>query len=274
MTGAKTYQETSMNMRAYLPGFGLLIVLASFAFAQNNSAPAGAGTSKPSQLQELVLANQILANEGVLDAYGHVSIRDERNPNQYLLARAIAAGTVTASDIITYDLDSNPIGDNRPGFSERFIHGQIYKARPDVMAVVHFHAPEVIPFTVTPIALRPMIHMAGFLPQVMPIFEIRKAGGITDMLVRSNELGKALADTLADKSVVLLRGHGAAVAAPSLHIATGRAYYTVSNARAQAQAMLLAGDKITFLDPEEAKKAGDQDAFERGWNYWKYKVEK
>ncbi len=274
MTGAKTNEETTtMNMRGYLIGFGMLIVLASFSLAQNNSTPAG-GAPKPSQIEELVLANHILSNEGVLDAYGHVSVRDERNPNQFLLARAIAAGTVTASDIITYDLDSNPVGDNRPSFSERFIHGQIYKARPEVMSVVHFHAADVIPFTVSPVPLRPLIHMAGFLPQVMPIFEIRKAGGLTDMLVRSNELGKALADTMGNNSVVLLRGHGAAVAAPSLHIATGRAYYTVANARAQLQTMLIAGDKITFLDPEEAKKAMDQDGFERGWNFWKTKVGK
>ena len=259
-----------MKMRAYFLGCAMLIVLASFSIAQNT--PAGA--PKPPQIEELVVANHILSTEGVLDAYGHVSIRDERNPNQYLLARAIAAGSVTASDIITYDVDSNPIGDTRPSFSERFIHGQIYKARPDVMSVVHFHAADVIPFTVSAVPLKPLIHMAGFLPQVMPIFEIRKFGGITDMLVRDNALGKGLADTLGDKSVVLLRGHGAAVVGSSLHIATGRAYYTVANARAQMQATLLAGDKISFLDPEEAKKAGDQDGFERGWNFWKQKVQK
>jgi len=273
MYAAKTHRETKMKTRAYLLVCALLLVLASYTLAQN--PPAG-GAAKPPQLDELVLANHILANEGVLDAYGHVSIRDERDPNHYLLARAIAAGSVTAADIITYDLDSNPINDTRASFSERFIHGQIYKARPDVMAIVHFHAPEVVPFTVTGVPLRPLIHMAGFLPQVIPVFEIRKAGGLTDMLVRSNELGKALADQLADKSLILLRGHGAAVTGPNLHIATGRAYYTVANARTQAQAMQLGGgiDKVTFLDPEEAKKAMDQDGFERGWNYWKLKHSK
>jgi HCOMODA/2-hydroxy-3-carboxy-muconic semialdehyde decarboxylase len=239
-----------------------------------NNPPAGGSAPKPPQIEELVLANRILANENVLDAYGHVSIRDERNPKQFLMARAIAAGTVTAADIITYDLEGNPLGDNRPSFSERFIHGQIYKARPDVMSVVHFHAADVIPFTVTNVALKPIIHMGGFLPQAMPIFEIRKFGGLTDMLVRSNELGKGLADTLADKPVILLRGHGAVATGPSLHIATGRAYYTVANARTQLQAMLIGGNNITFLDPEEAKKAGDQDGFERGWNYWKTRVGK
>ena len=131
-----------MRLRAYVIFCGLLIVLTTLAAVQNQAqAPA----AKPSQIEELVTANRILSSEGVLDAYGHISVRDEKNPNQYLLARAIAAGSVTAADIITYTLDSDPINDTRASFSERFIHGQIYKARPDVMAVAHFHAPDVIP---------------------------------------------------------------------------------------------------------------------------------
>jgi ribulose-5-phosphate 4-epimerase/fuculose-1-phosphate aldolase len=244
---------------------GLLLFLASYACGQSSA--------NPSQVDELVLANHILANENVMDAYGHVSVRDERNANHFLLARAIAAASVTAADIITYDLDSNPMGDTRAGFSERFIHGQIYKARPDVMAIVHFHAPEVIPFSVSSVPLRPIIHMAAFLPQVIPIFEIRTAGGMTDMLVRDNKLGKALANQLAEKNVILLRGHGATVVGPNLHITTGRAYYTVVNARVQIQAMQLAGgaDKLVFVDPAETKQFGDGDGYERFWNYWKFK---
>jgi HCOMODA/2-hydroxy-3-carboxy-muconic semialdehyde decarboxylase len=242
-----------------------VLFLASYVCGQ---APAN-----PSQIDELVLANHILANENVMDAYGHVSVRDERNANHFLLARAIAAASVTAADIITYDLDSNPIGDTRAGFSERFIHGQIYKARPDVTSIVHFHAPEVIPFSVSSVPLKPIIHMAAFLPQMIPIFEIRTAGGMTDMMVRDNKLAKALADQLADKNVILLRGHGAAVVGPNLHITTGRAYYTVVNARVQTQAMQLAGgaDKLVFVDPEETKKFGDGDGYERFWNYWKFR---
>lgn len=259
-----------MVMRTYVFSVGLLFLLASFCLAQNVRTPS----TIAAQIEELVIANHILANEGVLDAYGHVSVRDERNPNHFLLTRGLPASNVTAGDIIEYDLDSNPISDTRPGFNERFIHGQIYKARPDVMAVIHFHAAEVIPFTVTLVPLRPMIHMAGFLPQVVPIFEIRKPGGMTDMLVRNNELGKALAETLADKPVVLMRGHGAVAVAPSLHLATGRAYYTMVNARAQLQAVALGADKVTYLDPAESGKAGDQDGFERGWVYWKSRVQK
>ncbi len=255
-----------MTMRAYLIGCGLVALLASFSLAAQNASR---------QIEELVLANHILANEGVVDAYGHVSVRDERDPKHFLLARGLPPSVVTAADIADYDLDSKPISNaQNAGYSERFIHGEIYKVRPDVMAVIHFHAGDVIPFTVTSVPLRPMIHMAGFLPPAIPIFEIRKAAGITDMLVRTNELGKALAGTLGDKPAVLLRGHGAVVAGPSLHVATGWAYYMMMNARMQLQAMAIAGDKVTYLDPEEAKKATLQDGFERAWIFWKNKLEK
>jgi ribulose-5-phosphate 4-epimerase/fuculose-1-phosphate aldolase len=224
-------------------------------------------------VQELVLANHILASTGVLDAYGHVSVRDNRNPNHYLLARHMAAGLVTAQDIIEYDLDSKPVNAaESTGYTERFIHGNIYKARPDVMAVVHFHAPEVIPFGVTGIPLRPVFHMAAFLGEGVPVFEIRKAGGVTDMLIRNNALGKALAESLGNKPAVLLRGHGAVVVAPSLHVVAGRAYYMMVNARVQAQAIQLGGGKVTYLEEEEARKAAPQDGYERSWDLWKHSV--
>ena len=133
------------------------------------------GMPNPAQVAELVLANHILAAQGVVDAYGHVSVRDERNKDHFLLAQHLPASVITATDILEYDLDTKPVRDTTLiGYSERFIHGEIYKARPDVMAVIHFHAPDIIPFTVTNVPLRPMIHMAGFLPQDIPVFEIRK----------------------------------------------------------------------------------------------------
>jgi ribulose-5-phosphate 4-epimerase/fuculose-1-phosphate aldolase len=224
-------------------------------------------------VDELVIANHILANTGVLDAYGHVSVRDDRNPNHYLLARHMAAGLVTADDIIEYDLDSKAVNANEStGYTERFIHGNIYKARPDVMAVVHFHAPEVVPFGVTGVPLRPVFHMAAFLGEGVPVFEIRKAGGVTDMLIRNNALGHALAQTLADKPAVLLRGHGAVVVAPSLHVVVGRAYYMMVNARVEAQALQLGGGHVTYLEQDEARKAAPQDGYERAWNLWKETV--
>lgn len=233
---------------------------------------AGQTASRPI-VQELVLANRILSNEGVVDAYGHVSVRDDRNPNHYFLARHVAAGLVTAADIIEYDLDTNPVGGSRSdGYSERFIHGEIYKARPDVMAIVHFHAPEVIPFGVSGVPLRPVFHMAGFLGAGVPVFEIREAAGETDMLIRTPALGHALAATLADKPAALMRGHGAVVTGGSLHVVVGRAYYMKMNAKLEQDAIVLSGGKVTYLDPEEAKQAAAQDGFERAWDLWKEKV--
>jgi HCOMODA/2-hydroxy-3-carboxy-muconic semialdehyde decarboxylase len=254
-------------MKIYLSVLGCALLLAVVALAQN-----GQPINSP-QIPDLVIANHILANEGVLDAYGHVSVRDERNPTHYLMSRSMPPLFVQASDIVEYDADSKPINDTRPLFNERFIHGEIYRLRPDVKAIVHFHAPEVVTFSVGNIPLRPMVHMAGFLPQDIPIFDIKKAAGITDMLVRNNDLGKMLAERLDDKPLALLRGHGAVVVAPTVKLLTGRAYYTMVNARAQAQAITLFGkDKVIYLDPGEAAKAGDQDGFERGWTYWSGKV--
>jgi HCOMODA/2-hydroxy-3-carboxy-muconic semialdehyde decarboxylase len=243
-----------------------LVVLAAFS-------PAHAQAQKRPIVDELVLANHILANTGVLDAYGHVSVRDDRNPNHYLLARHMAAGLVTVEDIIEYDFDSKPVrAAESAGYTERFIHGAIYKARPDVMAVVHFHAPEVIPFGVTSVPLRPIFHMAAFLGEGVPVFEIRNAGGVTDMLIRNIALGQALAQTLGSKPAVLLRGHGAVTVAPSLHVVVGRAYYMTVNARIQAQAMQFSGRTITYLETEEARKAAPQDGYERAWALWKEQV--
>jgi ribulose-5-phosphate 4-epimerase/fuculose-1-phosphate aldolase len=226
-----------------------------------------------SQVNELVLANHILTLNGVLDAYGHVSVRSERNPNHFFLAQHIPSGTVTRDDIVEYDLDSKQVGGKpRTGYTERFIHGEIYRARPDVMAVVHCHSADVIPFTVTNVPLRPMIHMAAFLGGPIPVFEIRNTGGITDLLIRSPELGKALAKSLGDNTAVLLRGHGAVVVAPGLHVVAGRSYYLSVNAKVQQQAIALGGGKVTYLDPGEARKALPQDGYERSWELWKQQV--
>jgi ribulose-5-phosphate 4-epimerase/fuculose-1-phosphate aldolase len=222
-------------------------------------------------VDELVLANRILANEGVLDGYGHVSVRSPVNPRRFLLARAGAPALVTAGDVLEYDLDSNPVTNpSATGYIERFIHGEIYKARPDVMAVVHCHCPDVIPFAATSVPMRPIYHMGAFIGEGVPVFEIRQIAGTTDMLIRTPDLGRALARTLGEKSAVLMRGHGATVAAASLHLVAGRAYYLNMNARLQQQAMLLSGDKVTFLDPEEAKKA-TQD-YERSWEFWRSRL--
>jgi len=266
-----------MSVRACLHSGVVLMLAASLWPAIARAQPATADPDEKRRIDDLVIANHILANEGVLDGYGHVSVRDPRHPDRFLLARAAPAGAVTATDISEYDLEGNPVADpNAGGFIERYIHSEIYKARPDVMAVIHSHAAEIIPFTVSNVPLRPMIHVAGFLPQTVPIFEVRKVAGMSDMLIRTPALGRALAATLGADSVVLLRGHGAAVVGPTLHAAVGRAYYTTVNARTEQQAILMAGgqDKITFLAPEEAEKTAVQDGYERAWTLWKAKLEK
>ena len=227
----------------------------------------------PAQVSELVLANHILAEMGLLDGYGHVTVRDIHNPNRYLLARAIPAATVTAADIRVYDLDSNPVTGGATGsFLERFIHGEIYKTRPDVMAIIHTHAPDVVAFSVTQIPLRPIIHMAGFLPQQVRVYDNRPLFGQTDLLISSPKLGSALAQSLGSDPIVLLRGHGAVVVASGLHILVGRAYYMAVNARVEQQALALGGGAVTGLTAEEAEKSATQDGFERTWNLWKAKL--
>jgi ribulose-5-phosphate 4-epimerase/fuculose-1-phosphate aldolase len=162
-------------------------------------------------VDDLVAASRILANEGVLDCFGHVSVRSPTNPGRYLLSRNLAPELVTAADIMEFEVESsNPVEHrDRPLFLERFIHGGIYKIRPDVNAIVHSHSPSVIPFSiVSSVPMRPVYHMSGFLHAGVPIYEIRNDAGMSDMLIRSVELGSALARVLGEKSVALLRGHG------------------------------------------------------------------
>jgi ribulose-5-phosphate 4-epimerase/fuculose-1-phosphate aldolase len=221
-------------------------------------------------IDDLVLANHILANEGVLDGYGHVSVRNPADPNRYFLARAGAPALVMANDISEYDLDSQPVTNaSGTGYLERFIHGQIYKLRPDVAAVIHCHCPDVIPFAATLVPMQPMYHMGYFIAEGVPVWDIRRAGG-TDMLVRNNQLGRSLAETLGHGSAALMRGHGAAVVATSLHLVVGKAYYLNLNARLQLQAMQLGAGKVTYLNPEEAKNSSVD--YERSWDFWKSRL--
>ena len=139
-------------------------------------APTSAGPADPKLIDDVVLANRILAQEGVLDAFGHVTARHNRNPNRFLMSRSLAPALITADDLIEYDLDGNAVNaKGRSEYSERFIHAEIYRARPDVNAVAHSHAPSIIPFGVSVVRLRPVYHMAGFITEDIPIFDIRKA---------------------------------------------------------------------------------------------------
>ena len=246
----------------------LITALVSTVSPVLSQAPAP--PARPALVEELVVANRILANEGVVDGYGHVSARNPSNANRYFLARAGAPALVTAADIVEYDLDSNPAGGSGAGYTERFIHGEIYKARLDVTAVVHCHCLDVIPFAAANVPLRPMYHMGYFIGEGVPVFDIRAAAGITDMLVGTPALGQALARVLGRRSAALMRGHGAVVAADSLHVVVAKAYYLNVNARLQSEAMRLGGNGVTYLDPEEAKKA--VQTYERSWEFWKSRL--
>ncbi|HKC43753.1 MAG TPA: class II aldolase/adducin family protein [Burkholderiales bacterium] len=251
----------------------LLIAAAALATAQSLAQPPGsAGPADPQLIEDLVAANRILAMEGVVDGMGHVSVRHNRDPNRYLMSRARAPALVTAEDILEFDLDSNPVDlRGRALYSERFIHGEIYKARPDVMAVVHNHSPAVIPFTVSSIQLRAVAHSGGFIAEGLPIYEIRNAGGMTDMLVRNAPLGRALASDLGTKAAVLMRGHGAAVVGPSLPHVVGRSIYLEVGAKLQAEAIALGGT-INYLDPEEGRRIEARRDYSRPWELWKRKA--
>jgi HCOMODA/2-hydroxy-3-carboxy-muconic semialdehyde decarboxylase len=238
--------------------------------------PRSAGRADPRLIADLVAANRILAMQGVLDGWGHVSVRHNRDPNRFLLSRSLAPELVSAEDVIEFDLDNNPVdAKGRNLYTERFIHGEIYKTRPDVAAVAHMHAPPVIPFGVIDVPLKPVYHRAAFIALGVPVFEIRDAAGMTDLLIRSPELGRALARSIADKPAVLMRGHGATVVGPSLQRLVGRSIFLAMNATLQAQAMTLApGGRINFLDPEEARliEAREGYGLGRAWEAWKRKA--
>jgi HCOMODA/2-hydroxy-3-carboxy-muconic semialdehyde decarboxylase len=236
------------------------------------AGPAAAAPPDRQLIEDLVAANRILAMEGVLDGYGHVSARHDKDPNRYLMSRYIAPALVTAADIVEYDLDSNALEPKgAPSYTERFIHGEIYKARPDVKAIVHNHSPALIPFGISGVPLRPLFHMSAFIGQGVPVFEIRESGGMTDMLVRSAPLGQALARTLGSHPAALMRGHGAVVVGPTLPLAVGRSVYLETNARLQVQAAAL-GSPLTFLDDEEVRKVEARQDYKRAWELWKRKA--
>ncbi|OIQ98756.1 decarboxylase NovR [mine drainage metagenome] len=240
-----------------------------------------AATSKgiaaaPQLISDLVSANHILYDQGVLDAFGHVSARHDKAPERFLLARNMAPALVTADDVLEFQLDGEPIAAaGRAVYLERFIHGEIYRARPDVMAIVHSHSPAVLPFsTVTASPLRALCHMAGFLGTATPVYEIRDfAGDGSDLLITDNRLGASLAQVLGDKSVVLMRGHGSTAVADSLITAVYRAVYTEVNARSQSAALQLG--PVNFMTEAEGRSTAQtiEGQAKRAWELWKKSAE-
>ncbi len=211
-----------------------------------------------------------------MDGFGHVSMRHPQAPGRYLMARSIAPALVTPDDIIEYDLDSNPLNANgRSSFLERYIHGEIYKARPDVMSVVHSHSPSVIPFGLVGVTMQAMFHNAAFLAAGVPVFDIREKFGATDLLVGNGAKGVELAAAMGEKDVVLMRAHGAVACGPTLQTAVFRAVYTEVNARIQHWTRALGGGaNIAALDPEEGRLADviNRTAGMRAWDLWRTQV--
>ena len=227
-------------------------------------------------IEELAVANRILFRQAVLDAFGHVSARHDKKPDHFLLARNMAPALVTKEDILEFDFDGTPVEANGQAvYLERFIHGEIYRLRPDVMAIVHSHSPAVIPFGLTRRRpLRSVCHMAAFIGICTPVFEIRAtAGDASDLLIRTPALGEALAQTLGTNPAVLMRGHGATVVGTSLRQTVFRAIYTEINARLQAQALALG--PITYLSEGETRSAAKSidSQIGRAWDLWRMQVE-
>jgi ribulose-5-phosphate 4-epimerase/fuculose-1-phosphate aldolase len=222
-------------------------------------------------IRNVVVANRILANERVVDAYGHVSVRHPLDPGRYLLSRSRAPELVERSDVIEFDLEGKAVsGDGRPPYLERFIHGAIYEARPDVQAVVHAHAEAVLPFTISTVPLRPVVHMASFIGARLPVWDIRDNFGDTNLLVVNMTQGRDLARALGAERVVLMRGHGFTAAARSLQEAIRMSVYMPLNARVLADALRLG--EVTYLSRGEidahASMKPDDPSMYRAWEYW------
>lgn len=227
--------------------------------------------------REVALGNRILANEGVLDAFGHVSIRHPENPNRYLLSRSRSPELVEPNDVLEFDLDSNPV---RPAkvnlYSERVIHGEIYKARPDVMAVVHHHSPAILPYCVSGVGLVPVFHLGAPMGAEVPFWDQRDDFGDTNMLVVKPEEGASLARALGKHSMVLMRRHGATVVGSSIPDLVLRTIYSCRNAEFQWQARLLG--QVSTLSPGEIEKCAaihrQPNVTSRTWEYWSMRLEK
>ena len=227
-------------------------------------------------LDDLVIANRILHSEQIVDAYGHISIRHPEDPQRYYLSRSLAPNLVTRDDLMEFDLDSNAVnGDTRPSYVERFIHGAIYAARPEVMSVVHAHAEDTLPFGIVrkPDApFQPVIHSAAILGRTTPVWDIHDHFGDTNLLVSNAEQGKSLATQLGSANVVFMSAHGFAACARTTSDCTRIAITVPKNARVILKARSLGEDLRTLTDGEIAKHGGSNDPYRsdvwRAWEYW------
>ena len=229
------------------------------------------GSASTEILDDLVVANHILFDQGVVDAFGHVSVRHDKDPARFLLARNMAPGRVTRDDIVEFTLDGEAVNaEGRKVYLERFIHGEIFRRHPRVASIVHSHSHAIVPLSVANgVRLRALFHMAGFVGQGAPVFEIRECGGeATDLLISTNALGAALAEKFDAADIVLMRGHGSTVVGASIMQAVYRAVYAEVNARYQLEAMRL-GD-VTYLTEAEGRACVEtvEAQMQRPWDLW------
>jgi ribulose-5-phosphate 4-epimerase/fuculose-1-phosphate aldolase len=227
-------------------------------------------------IQDLVMANHILANENIVDAYGHVSVRHPENPQRFLLSCSRSPEFVAADDILEFGFDGEPVvpGGKKP-YLERFIHASVYAARPDVNAVIHSHAADVLPFTISTRPLQPVLNTASGIGEHVPVWDIRDRFGDTNILVESIAQADDLASTLAGNSVTLMRGHGFTAVGRTLIEVVKSAIYLPLNARVMMAALSLGGE-IKPLSPGEIairhKTPIDSPAYTRAWEYWTNRV--
>ena len=268
-----TFREKAGQFRGFLRGIVWVHTIARkrSIVCKGVAMPDKLTEAVTSAIRELVDANHILFDQGVVDGFGHVSVRHPDRADRFLLARSMAPALVTETDVLEFDLEGNPVEKGGPAaYLERFIHGEIYRKRPDVSAVVHSHSPSVVPFgVVAGTKLRPMFHMCGFLGAGTPVFEIRDfAGNGSDLLISNNHLGAALAQSLGEGPAVLMRGHGSTVVGSNLRQVVFRAVYTEVGARLQTEAMRLG--PVTYLTEEETvattNTIGTQ--IDRAWFLW------
>lgn len=219
---------------------------------------------------DLVLANHILAARNILDAFGHVSVRSGDRPDHFLLARNMAPAQVGPDDVHLLDQEGACVSD--PGvrmYLERFIHARIYKARPNVSAIVHSHSVSVIPFGIVgECPLRPAYHMSAFVGEGLPIFEIADTVADSDLLIRSGALGDCLAHDLGDANGILMRGHGVTVVGPALRLAVFRSVYLELNAAIQMAALRLGEPRYLSAGEAAAAASSVEGQVDRAWNLW------
>ena len=226
-------------------------------------------------LQDLVIANRILAHENVVDAYGHVSVRHPDNPQWFLLSRSRSPELVTLDDIMEFTLEGDAVDQqDRAIYSERFIHGAVYESREDVQAVVHNHSLAVIPFSITNTPIRPVVHVAALIGQNVPIWDIRDKFGDTSMLVTNMEQGRDLAQAVGGGRVALMRGHGSVVAGQSVREAVMASVYLQVNAQLLMDGLRLG--EVTYLSPGETELMAEAQMrptnADRVWEYWVRRV--